>query len=257
MGRRHLPQRAGSDYPRPGEVSRSPASSSRRAWRCGEKLGDRAAVARALSNLANVVKLQGDYAQARSLYEECLSIFTELGDRTGMAWSLNHQGDMARSQGDPAGARALYEQSLATFRELGDRWGIAGSLVDLGNLTRDQKEYALAPRRSIGKACGSSRSWDTSVASRACWNVSQLLAAAQSQPGRSLRLAGAAAALRQAVGAPLPPANRPRLKRVWNRRGRLWRRSLPPPPGWRDGECRRASGRGCADVGPRIIPLRM
>jgi tetratricopeptide (TPR) repeat protein len=178
-------------------------------WR---KLGDRAAVARVLSNLANVVKLQGDYALARSLYEECLSIFKELGDLAGMAWSLNHQGDMARGQGDPAGARALYEQSLATFRELGDRWGIAGSLVDLGNLTRDQKEYLVAQslyRESIlifqdlGYKRGVARLLE-------CFAIS---AAVQSKPERSLRLAGAAAALRQVVGAPLPPGERAEVEK--------------------------------------------
>ena len=46
-------------------------------WR---ELGDQKAVARALSNLANVVKLQGDYDRARALlYTECLSIFRGTG----------------------------------------------------------------------------------------------------------------------------------------------------------------------------------
>jgi predicted ATPase len=178
-------------------------------WR---KLGDRAAAARVLSNLANVIKLQGDYGLARSLYEECLSIFKELGDRAGMAWSLNHQGDMARGQGDPAGARALYEQCLTTFRELGDRWGVAGSLIDLGNLTRDQKEYALAQSlyresmlifQELGYKRGIARLLE-------CFAIS---AGAQSKPERSLRLAGAAAALRQAVGAPLPPGEQAEVEK--------------------------------------------
>ncbi|HJW15389.1 MAG TPA: hypothetical protein VJ776_11855, partial [Thermoanaerobaculia bacterium] len=37
-------------------------------------------------------------------------------------------------------------------------------------------------------------------------------AAAQAQPDRALRLAGAAAALRQGVGAPLTPADQARLE---------------------------------------------
>jgi predicted ATPase/serine/threonine protein kinase len=178
-------------------------------WR---ELGDRAAVARALSNLANVVKLQGDYALARSLYEECLSIFKELGDTTGMAWSLNHQGDAARSHGDPAGARALYEQSLAIFRELGDRWGIAGSLADLGNLTRDQMDYEASQalyRESIRifQELGHKRGIARLLECFACSAASQL------QPERSLRLAGAAAALRQVLGAPLPPVEQAQVEK--------------------------------------------
>jgi predicted ATPase len=176
-----------------------------------EELGDRLAVARSLSNLANVVKLQGDYALARSMYEECHSIFQELGDRTGAAWSLNHEGDVARDQGDAGGARALYQESLSLFRELGDRWGIAGSLADLGNLSRDQKDYVAArllytESMSIFQELGHKRGIARLLECFAC------SAAAQLKPERSLRLAGAAAALRRTLGTPLPPAEQAKLE---------------------------------------------
>jgi predicted ATPase len=178
-------------------------------WR---ELQDALAVARALSNLANIVKLQEDYTHARSLYEECLSIFREKGERTGVAWALNHQGDVASNQGDSVAARSLYEQSLATFRELDDRWGIAGSLADLGNLAREQKDYRAADslyRESIGvfQELEHKRGIARLLESFAC------SAAAQSEPERSLRLAGAAAALRHSIGAPLTPAEQAKLEK--------------------------------------------
>ncbi|MGA8272564.1 MAG: protein kinase [Candidatus Sulfotelmatobacter sp.] len=178
-------------------------------WR---DLHDGLAVARALSNLANVVKSHGDYARARSLYEECLSIFRELGDRAGEAWALNHQGDVAREQGQSEVARSLYEQSLTTFRELDDRWGIAGSLADLGNLAREQGDYRGADslyRESIGvfQSLEHKRGVARLLESFAC------SAAAQSEPDRSLRLAGASAALRQSIGAPLTPAEQAKLEK--------------------------------------------
>jgi predicted ATPase/predicted Ser/Thr protein kinase len=178
-------------------------------WR---ELRDPLAVARALSNLANVVKLQGDYTHARSLHQECLSIFRELGDKTGIAWALNHQGDVLRDQGDSVAARSLYEQSLATFRELGDRWGIAGSLADLGNLARAERDYRTAD--SLYRE--SMRVFQELEHKR---GIARLLecfacsAASQSEPERSLRLAGAAAALRQSLGAPLTPAEQAKLER--------------------------------------------
>jgi predicted ATPase len=177
-------------------------------WR---ELGDQKAVARALSNLANVVKLQGDYARARSLYAECLSIFQGLGDRTGVAWSLNYQGDVARDQGDSAAAQALYEQGLAMFRELGDRWGIAGTLADLGSLAREQRNYprvhtlyreSIKIFQELEHKRGIARLLE-------CFACS---AAAQLEAERSLRLAGAAAALRQNIGAPLTPAEQVKLE---------------------------------------------
>ncbi len=134
-------------------------------------MGDQKAVARALSNLANVAKLKGDYARARSIYAECLSIFRGLGDRTGVAWSLNYQGDVARDQGDSAAARILYEQGLAIFRELGDRWGVAGTLADLGSRGERAGELFDSAARCIGKALRFSRNWTISAELHAYWNV--------------------------------------------------------------------------------------
>jgi predicted ATPase len=177
-------------------------------WR---EVGDPKAVASAVSNLANIVRLQGDNTRARSLYAECLSIFSGLGDRAGVAWSMNYQGDVARDQGDPAAARALYEESLEIFRELGDRWGIAGTLADLGNLASDQGNYSMAQdlyRQSI-------RIFQELEHKR---GIARLLecfacsAAVQLEAQRSLRLAGAAAALRQNIGAPLTPAEHAKLE---------------------------------------------
>src|SRR6266478_2248699 len=177
-------------------------------WR---ELGDQKAVARALSNLANVLKLQGDYDRARPLYAECLSIFRGLGDRTGVAWSLNYQGDVARDQGDSAAAQALYEQGLVIFRELGDRWGIAGTLADLGSLAREKGTYPTARalyRESIKifQELEHKRGIARLLECFACSAVVQL------EAERSLRLAGAAAALRQNIGAPLTPAEQAKLE---------------------------------------------
>jgi predicted ATPase len=177
-------------------------------WR---ELQDGPALARALSNLGNVVKLQNDFAHARALYEECLSLFREVADTPGIAWALNHQGDVAREQGDSTAARSLYEQSLATFRQLGDRWGIAGSLADLGGLAREQAAYQEADslfRESIRlfRELEHRRGIARLLESFAC------SAAAQSEPARALRLAGAAAALRQTIGAPLTVVEQAQLE---------------------------------------------
>jgi len=184
-----------------------PSSKSLAVWR---ELGDRQAQARTLSNLASAVKLQGDYRCARSLYEECLAIFQELNDRTGVAWSLNYQGDVAREQGDWEDARALYERALVFFRERDDRWGIAGTLADLGNLAREHEDYSAARslyRESIKvfRELGHKRGIARLLECFAC------AAAAQFEAERSLRLAGAAEALRQTIGAPLSPGEQVKL----------------------------------------------
>jgi predicted ATPase len=190
-------------------VARSLFEESLVLWR---ELDDQKAVARSLSNLANVVKLQGEYPRARSLNAECLSIFKNLRDRAGVAWSLNYEGDVARDQGDSAAARALYEQGLAIFRELGDRWGIAGTLADLGTLAREEGNYPTACclyRESIKifQELDHKRGIARLLECFAC-----SAAKVQLEAGRSLRLAGAAAALRQNIGAPLTPAEQAKLE---------------------------------------------
>jgi predicted ATPase/serine/threonine protein kinase len=176
-------------------------------------LGDSADTARALSNLANVTKLQGDYARASSLYDECLTMFRKAGDGVGVAWTLNYQGDVAREKADLVAARSFCEQSLAAFRELRDGWGIASTLADLASLSCDLGNNAEARRlygesirmfQELGHKRGIARALE-------CLAVS---AAAQSKAEQSLHLAGAAAALRQRLGAPLAPTERPRLEKA-------------------------------------------
>ncbi len=178
-------------------------------WR---ELGDRMAVARSLVNLASVAKVQGDYEFARSLYEEAISIFRERNDPTAVARVLNHQGDLAREQGDFEAAGSLYERSLVTFREFGDRWGVAGCLADMGSLALERGEFSAADslyRESLEIFHGLEHK-------RGIARVLEHLACSAAARGRSqraLKLAGAAAALRQALGTPLPPAEQAGLEK--------------------------------------------
>jgi predicted ATPase/serine/threonine protein kinase len=190
------------------EVAHTLFEASLGLWR---ELDDQKAVARALSNLANVLKLQGEYSRARALYVECLSIFRGLGDRTGVAWSLNYQGDVAHDQGDSAAARTLYEQGLAIFREVGDRWGIAGTLADLGSLARETTDYCTA-RSMYRESIRVFQELDHRRGIARLLEYFACLASAQLEAERSLRLAGAAAALRQNIGAPLTPAEQAKLE---------------------------------------------
>lgn len=177
-------------------------------WR---ELGDRAALARGLSNLANVVKLQRDFAKANVLYQECLTIFREVGDEPGYAWALNHKGDVCRDQGDPIEARNLYEQSLAAFRRIGDAWGIAGSLADLGTLAREEGQFAAADA-ALRESLQMFRRLEHKRGIARVIEAFAGLAAARGEAAWALRLAGAAAALRQSMGSPLVAADQARLE---------------------------------------------
>lgn len=108
------------------------------------ELGDRGGIAWSLNNLGNIAYDQGDYTAARALHEESLCLRRELGEKHSIAWSLNSLGNIAHPQGDYATARALYEESFQLFQELGDKQGMARSYSCLGYVAFDQGDYVTA-----------------------------------------------------------------------------------------------------------------
>jgi hypothetical protein len=114
--------------------------------------------------------------------------------------------------GDTARARALHEESLARRRELGDRRGMALSLVGLGQVALSGGDRRIASAsfaqsltisRDVGDQYGIVHSLEGFAA----------LAAAQGRAERALRLVGAAAGLREVIGAPPSPTGAARLRR--------------------------------------------
>ena len=85
-----------------------------------QEFGDPSDIARALSNLASVMKLQGDYERAFSLYSECLTRFREVGDGAGQAWTLNYLGDVAREKAEDVYKRQAMHRTAAG-QMFGDR----------------------------------------------------------------------------------------------------------------------------------------
>jgi tetratricopeptide (TPR) repeat protein len=169
-------------------------------------LGDNLLHARALSNLASILKEQGDIVAALARYDEALGIFRQLGDDQGVAWTLRHQGDIARDQCDFELGESLYLQSLAVFRNLADEWSAGSLLTDLGGLALSHGEVSrgidfFRQATDAFQQHGGHR--------RGLARVLEGFALAASLDGdaqRAIRLAGAAAALRNALGTPLTPA---------------------------------------------------
>ena len=182
-----------------------------RSLSCWRALSDGLSVARCLHNLANVVRVRGDYPSAQVALREAATIFEQLGDRSGAAWSVNQQGDIAREQGDVVVARELYQRAFTAFRQVGDRWGSARSLADLGAIYCEQREYEAAHSAyrealEIFADLGHRRGIARALEGCAC------LAAGQSHAARALKLAAAAAHLRQLISAPLTEAERSKLE---------------------------------------------
>ena len=172
-------------------------------WRAS---GDTPMLARTLSNMASIVRAQGELDRAQEHHLESRALFAQLGDRTGAAWSLRHQADIARERQELPQAESLYLESLATFEELGDAWAAASLLTDLGNLALDRGDVAGAIRRFEDAAAAFGRHEGQR---RGLARALEGLARAAGLDGRArdaVRLAASAATLRDAIGAPLTPA---------------------------------------------------
>jgi tetratricopeptide (TPR) repeat protein/DNA-binding CsgD family transcriptional regulator len=167
-------------------------------------MGNRQNIASDLLGLGLIAHDRGDFPTARSLLEESLMLNRAIGDRAGIAWALTSMGTVALGEGDYARARALHEESLALFRELSYKTNVAYPLDNLGDLALaegDVEQAAQYFEQSLALlAAGVNR---RGIAER----LEGLAAvrAAQGDLGHAARLWGAAEALRETIGAPLPP----------------------------------------------------
>lgn len=160
----------------------------------------------ALNNLGISALHRGDDDTAEARFEESLRLFREVGDLREVASALNNLGVLAGSRGAFAAAAALGEEHLEIRRQLGDRRGVAIALNNLGEtlLRKGELERAgavLVESMSLYETMGDRRgiaflleTFATLAVEGGLWE-------------RALRFAGAAAELRVAIGAPLPPAD--------------------------------------------------
>ena len=177
------------------------------------QLGDQQGIAGSLINLGLVASDQGDLADARALYEQGLTILRPLGHQEFIANALNNLGLVASAQGDYAGARALQEESLTIRRQLGDQGGISASLGNLGVVAQAQGDYVEA--RALSEECLTimRQLGNQSGIAESLESMAGVVQG-QGRPGRAARLGGAASALRESIGSPRHPAEQAEMDKT-------------------------------------------
>jgi predicted ATPase/DNA-binding XRE family transcriptional regulator/Tfp pilus assembly protein PilF len=243
--------RSGSIYMWQGDyhAARNLVGKAVEVWR---ELGEKEDLAFALHTLALINSEMGEKGTARELYEESLALQREVGTKNLIGRTLNNLGIMYRGAGELDKARPLLEERLALARAQGDRLGIATALDNLGLVALDQEDFAACRRyqqeclpifRELGNKRGIAEALsfvgmreveegeyeaarDSYIESLTLFHELGIklgiakclsgLAAVFTRTGRPLmaaRLWGAVAAIREAIGTPLPPASRPRVER--------------------------------------------
>ncbi len=217
------------------------------------RLGNIQGAGFALNNLGLVASEQGDYRQAARLLRQSLTVWRSLDDERQIALTLNNLGVMALEQGDYPEAIGYLEESLSNWRRLENAWGIAialinlgealynqadigrasqllteglglcrqvgdtrlltSALISLGYIAIEQKQYqqareGLTESLNLGHESGDKRGLARTLEASAVW------LAAQDHARQAAYLLGAAASLRETIGTPLPPADRPRYDQL-------------------------------------------
>jgi predicted ATPase/serine/threonine protein kinase/DNA-binding CsgD family transcriptional regulator len=162
-------------------------------------------IAHILSQLALALFVsQSDQVRVRSLLEECLTLSSELGFKEGIAAASSLSGQLALSQGDGATARSLAEKSVALYKEMGHRHGTAESLTVLGKVVAAQGDPTAARTLYEESLALSSTLGEKWVIAAGLLGLGEVIAA-QRQGAWAAQLWGAAEALRDATGIPIPP----------------------------------------------------
>jgi predicted ATPase/class 3 adenylate cyclase/DNA-binding CsgD family transcriptional regulator len=172
------------------------------------ELGDTRIIALSLFKLAQLCHVSGgDLAQAHTLLDESFALSREVGDKESIANCLSLKGMLALSEGDTALARSQVEQALALFKEMQQRHGVALSLYALAQVATVQGDHTDSQALYEQGLAVASKSGDKRTIPSGLEGLAAEVAAGGNYAWAA-HLWGAAEALREAIGAPLPPVER-------------------------------------------------
>jgi predicted ATPase/class 3 adenylate cyclase len=213
-----------------------------------QEMGENWKRGRCFTQLARISTVQGEYEQAQGLLEQSLEIYRALGDKERLGWVLYLQarllflsghdsaaassltaqsltllqeidnpwerayplvllGQLSLQQDDQAQAHALFEEGRRSFKEVGDQAGMAEALIGAASIARMQNYFAAA-RDLYQESFPILQRIQHQELIPVCLEGLASVIAERSELVWAAQLWGAAEALREAIGTPIPPIYR-------------------------------------------------
>ncbi len=172
------------------------------------QVGNPSGAALTRCNLGLLYHFLCDHERAKELCREGLAAFRETGHKWGTATALNHLGTILAATGDLDDANAMQEESLSISRELSSKTSEALALNALGDIALKRAQYDRA--RELFTA-SLAEYWDLRNKWGVAWVLSNI-AALDYRTDNAERAAvffAAAGFLRESVGQPIPPCEKP------------------------------------------------
>jgi non-specific serine/threonine protein kinase len=187
------------------------------ALRVAVAAGSRMTEAMALSGLSLIHLNRGHYGEAAARTDEALALFREqesaaVAGPSYVSLTYARRGEIALAAGDISGAARYLAEAERRQRAPGQSWGLNAIMRWLGDVARARGDLDGAVARY--RECLA----PTEDSSHQLWVANALdgvaaVAAVRGQPERAARLHGAAAALRERMGAAVAPWERPAYER--------------------------------------------
>ena len=165
-----------------------------------------------LLNLGVILQNEGNVAQAKAYFEESLAIRHDLGDETGGGRVLEGLARLAMDQGDTDTALLRFEESLSLLRKAGGREQIASLCLYRGLTLLKQKRDLPGGANSLAESLTISRQIGNKHFTAFAVDGLAVVAAAQKEPERAVRLWAFAQAQREVLGVSLKPSDAEELE---------------------------------------------
>jgi tetratricopeptide (TPR) repeat protein len=121
------------------------------------------------TDLADALRLQGEFAKARAEYNLGLEIYRELNDPRGQGVTLGQLGTLAMLEGDLADAVQRHQEALSLFQSLGEPAGEAVAHHQLGRAFQKAQQWEQAEQHyresarieeQNGNLAGAAQTWN-------------------------------------------------------------------------------------------------